>query len=390
MGMQTFLTLAGIGWDPEIRGLLTVAVAAAVLMGSIWLLLVTNTGVRLGSMIALAGFFGWIFIMTLVWWMYGIGYTGDTPVWEIAEFNSDPALYQEEGIGGALTSTVSELPDPNCTPERIFPEEKTGFVLGPPDERCVPRAIAMVDAYDGSDADAVQADLATVDEDLIRTDVEEVNDALDDDDPRKLSDAELEEEVAAAIAREEANLDQLTLSSLASTHPQVVDWVVENGYLVLGDWNLLSTAEAGEAAASAEAALLENGYFDAPGDFLVLNSYQQGGKDQREGDSTWDRVQHRIESTIQLTHPTNYAVVQVQEALDKEQEPGKPPPLIEWDSQADTVSVVMVRDLGNERMVPALIAFGSGLIFAALAFSLHVRDLRVQRRDDEYEQTIKD
>ena len=91
MVTQTFLTLAGIGWEPEIRGLLTVVVASAVLMGSVWLLLVTNTGVRLGSMIALAGFFGWMFIMALIWWIYGIGYTGDTPVWEVAEFNSDPA-----------------------------------------------------------------------------------------------------------------------------------------------------------------------------------------------------------------------------------------------------------------------------------------------------------
>ena len=390
MGMHTVLMLAGIGWEPEIRGLLTVAVASAVLMGSVWLLLVTNTGVRLGSMIALAGFFGWMFIMGLTWWMYGIGYTGDTPVWEIAEFNSDPALYQEAGIGDALTGNVSELPDPNCEPERIFPEEKTGYQLGAPDDRCVPRAIAMVTAYDGADATEVQAELATVDEAAIRASVEEANDALEDDDPRKLDDAEVDEEVASLVAREEAKLDQLTLSSLAATHPQVVEWAEDNGYLVLDDWNLLSTAEAGEAAASAEAALLEEGYFEEPGAFLVLNTFQQGGKDQRESDSTWDRVQHKIESTLQITHPTNYAVVQVQETVEKEQEPGKPPPLAEWDPQADTVSVVMIRDLGNERLVPALVAIGSGLIFAALAFSLHVRDQRVRRRDDEYEQSAKD
>lgn len=390
MGMHTISLLAGIGWEPEIRGLLTVVVASTVLMGSVWLLLVTNTGVRLGSLIALAGFFGWMFIMALIWWMYGIGYTGDTPVWEVSEFNSDPALYQEEGIGDALTGDVSDLPDPNCTPQQLFPEDKTGFELGPPDDRCTPRAIAMVTAYDGEDAAEVQAELATVDEAAIRAGVEEANDALDDDDPRKLDAAEVDEAVDALIAREEARLDQLTLSSLGASHPQVIEWAEDNGYLVLGDWNLLSTAEAGEAVASAEAGLLDNGYFDAPGEFLVLESYQQGGKDERDGDSTWDRVWHRIESTVQITHPTNYAVVQVQETVEKEQEPGKPPPLAEWDPQADTVSVVMIRDLGNERMVPALVAIGSGLIFAALAFSLHVRDQRVTRRDDEYEQSAKD
>ena len=50
-------TLAGISWDPEIRGILIVAVGAAVLMGSVYLLLATNLGNRLGFMVALAGFF---------------------------------------------------------------------------------------------------------------------------------------------------------------------------------------------------------------------------------------------------------------------------------------------------------------------------------------------
>ena len=47
----------------------------------------------------------------------------------------------------------------------------------------------------------------------------------------------------------------------------------------------------------------------------------------------------------------------------------------------------MIRNLGDERLVPALVAIGSGLIFAALCFSLHLRDQRVKRREDEYEQS---
>lgn len=35
---------AGISWDPGIRGILTVAVGVAVLMGSVYILLATNTG----------------------------------------------------------------------------------------------------------------------------------------------------------------------------------------------------------------------------------------------------------------------------------------------------------------------------------------------------------
>ncbi len=44
---------AGISWDPGIRGILTVAVGVAVLMGSVYLILATNTGARLGMLIAL-------------------------------------------------------------------------------------------------------------------------------------------------------------------------------------------------------------------------------------------------------------------------------------------------------------------------------------------------
>ena len=75
--------IAGIGWDPEIRGLLTVVLAMAVLAGSVWLLLVTNTGTRLGSLIAIAGFFGWMFVMGIFWWIYGIGWVGSSPAWEV-------------------------------------------------------------------------------------------------------------------------------------------------------------------------------------------------------------------------------------------------------------------------------------------------------------------
>jgi len=78
--------LAGIAWDPQIRGFLAVAVGVVVLMGSIYLLLVTNIGARLGLMLASAAFFGWLTIMGGVWWVYGtIGMLGEAPHWEVVE-----------------------------------------------------------------------------------------------------------------------------------------------------------------------------------------------------------------------------------------------------------------------------------------------------------------
>jgi hypothetical protein len=79
-------TLAGIAWDPQIRGFLAFAVGVVVLIGSVYLLLVTNLGLRLGFMIAAAAIFGWLTIMGGVWWTYGsIGMLGEINHWEVKE-----------------------------------------------------------------------------------------------------------------------------------------------------------------------------------------------------------------------------------------------------------------------------------------------------------------
>jgi hypothetical protein len=86
--MQTLNVLAGIAWDPTIRGLLSVGVGVVVLMGSVYLLLATNTGNRLGFLLALTGFFGWMAIMGTVWWIFGIGMQGEAPSWNVVEYNA--------------------------------------------------------------------------------------------------------------------------------------------------------------------------------------------------------------------------------------------------------------------------------------------------------------
>ena len=82
---QTFHLLAGLSWDPAIRGILTVVLGCAILLGSIYMILATNTGIRLGLLLSCAGFFGWMVILTLTWWSQppGIGPAGGVlPHWE--------------------------------------------------------------------------------------------------------------------------------------------------------------------------------------------------------------------------------------------------------------------------------------------------------------------
>lgn len=75
-------TLLAIGWEPELRGILTVLIGTVVWMGSIYLILGTNLGARLGFMVAFAGLAGWMALMGSVWWIYGIGLQGDLPSWQ--------------------------------------------------------------------------------------------------------------------------------------------------------------------------------------------------------------------------------------------------------------------------------------------------------------------
>ena len=55
-------------------------------MGSVYLLLVTNIGSRLGFLLAAQRLFGWCTLMGLTWWIYGtIGMLGEPPHWQVKE-----------------------------------------------------------------------------------------------------------------------------------------------------------------------------------------------------------------------------------------------------------------------------------------------------------------
>ena len=74
--------LMAITWEPELRGILIVIIAFVTLCGSIYLVLATNLGARLGFLVAFTGLAGWMALMGSVWWIYGIGLKGPEPSWE--------------------------------------------------------------------------------------------------------------------------------------------------------------------------------------------------------------------------------------------------------------------------------------------------------------------
>jgi hypothetical protein len=149
-------TLAGIAWDPQIRGFLATLVGVVVLLGSVYLLLLTNVGARLGFLIAASAVFGWMTIMGGVWWVYGtIGMLGEAPHWEVVE-----VVYpgtEDAGLEEARTLDTSGLPPAeelnDLAPdelEEIRPEleaDLDGWLLLPESNRAFGEAKAAVDEY---------------------------------------------------------------------------------------------------------------------------------------------------------------------------------------------------------------------------------------------------
>lgn len=93
-----------VSWDPVLTGYLAVIIGIAVLCGSVYLLLATNLGVRLGFLVAWTGLWGWMLLMSIVWWVFGIGWIGSQPGWNVLQVTSNPAtvlvdeVQQLEGV----------------------------------------------------------------------------------------------------------------------------------------------------------------------------------------------------------------------------------------------------------------------------------------------------
>jgi len=78
-------TLLAINWEPTLRGIIVVITMAVALIGGTYLIVGSNLGARLGILVILGGFFGWMAIMGAIWWTYGIGLKGAEPTWQPAE-----------------------------------------------------------------------------------------------------------------------------------------------------------------------------------------------------------------------------------------------------------------------------------------------------------------
>jgi hypothetical protein len=318
--------IEGIAFDPFFRGLLSVLAGVVVLIGGTYLLVATNTGTRLGFLVSLGGLFGWLFLMGIVWTIYGIGWAGQAPTWHLLAIDADDAAIGSDGL------TFSEV------------EEARTLAAGLPQG-----GLAAMDF----DPDAVidRADDAAA----AATALEDARVVADIDDPDLAQDA-------ALVASRQLDLD---------------------------GWRYLVTSDAtrGEAQSSVDAFLVEEGEFEAGGYVTSqFGAFITDGKPVlKEDANVWDRVVHTLDETV--LHPfydQELMVVQVQGVVPQATLPGQPPPVATADPDAPVLSVIMERDRGGPipslfsglRFTPAMFTLLTGSIFAVLVLSMHLRDRR--------------
>jgi len=109
--------VAALSWDPQLRGALIFLTAVLVLPGSVYLLLATNTGARLGFLLAVAGLSGWLFALNVIWMSYGIGYKGTQPSWVVKEIVTGPLDTQSTIpviTGTPPGNPLNSFPNPPC------------------------------------------------------------------------------------------------------------------------------------------------------------------------------------------------------------------------------------------------------------------------------------
>lgn len=324
----------GIAFDPFFRGLLSVLAGVVVLIGGTYLVIATNTGTRMGFLVAAAGLFGWLFLMGIIWTIYGIGWAGQAPSWELREVNFDDAGDLDDGL------LFSEIGDAAVL-------SRSGGDIGLP-------AGGLADAT--FDADEVLA-------------------RIDDEEGRAQ---------AAELLAEAATVGEIDDQDLAQEAA-----LVASRDLDVGEWRYLVTSDAirGEAQAAVDAFLVEEGVFE-PGGYVAdqFGAFTIDGKPVLEENANiFERVVHFFDETVlNPTHGEELIVVQVQGAIDQPTLPGQAPPVPTVDPDAPLVSVIMQRDRGGPlpalfsglRFTPAMFTVFSGLIFAALAWNMHVRDER--------------
>jgi hypothetical protein len=127
-------TLLAISWYPEIRGILVVLIGVGVLCGSVYGILTTNLGARLGFLVTLTALTGWLMLMGIIWWVYGIGLKG-----------LDPSWVGKEVIGTSLSSAASPVAQVDDISQATTDQSVDGWIRIAEDDPAFGQTVAAAD-----------------------------------------------------------------------------------------------------------------------------------------------------------------------------------------------------------------------------------------------------
>jgi hypothetical protein len=317
--------LALVSWDPEIRNILSLGVGIGVLVGSVVLLLSTNTGPRTGLLIGLASLLGWMTIMGMIWWMYSGspaslgGMKGTAAHWRVVDVNVGH-------LGDSTVKPATQLPVANEveTVKAILaahPElEKKINPEGKPDK--VTTIGELVEA------------LPSVADEFHLT-------------PNDLGGWHL------LVPSDPQRGDAQAVADAA---------LGPNGKKIFADSASYKILEAYDIGGK------ENDY-KVPEHATCDRPWQTGC------------IHHVLNwfATTFHTNPEHYTVVQVQAVIPVQAVPGETPPTPQPDPNAPVISVVMIRSLGDVRFPGFMLFISAGTLFCLTCWRLHVRDKRVTR-----------
>src|SRR5258708_1626470 len=123
--------VAAVSWDPQLRGALIVLTGVGVLAGSVYLLLSTNLGAKMGFLLSAAGLSGLLVLLNVIWLMGplgngSIGYKGVGNGWRIVQIETGDL------VARSTTGVITGEPGTPGKPSTTFPAGWTYLAPGTP------------------------------------------------------------------------------------------------------------------------------------------------------------------------------------------------------------------------------------------------------------------
>jgi hypothetical protein len=358
--------LAAISYDPQIRGFLIVLVAVFALCGSTYLLVATNTGARLGFLLAAAGLMGWITVLSFVWTVYGIGPKGSEPAWKVTSV-----------VAGQVGPTAAPVLTGFPKGWRTLPEgdQKRAEAQAAVDEtiagtKAIPAASSLGFAKSSDYLPLDAYDRGGQKTGLFGLDV-----------PRPLN---VKHKPHYAVIQVQAVVTTTTTAAPQVSVPDLDNSATPNG---------TSSAGGNQAGAAAQATPSANAGSSNAG--VNANNPNTAGATERTGSTTTvpggttpttgTGVVSGQGTTSGAGEGQNASTAQADQPSDQTNKanpstpakaaatPAKPVP----DPAKPVVTVLMERDLGSLRLPPLIVCIFSGILFAILCGTLHFRDKRI-------------